>query len=260
MYDTLGRGIPKGHSLELGRGLPADRLPGHRVQAAGRADRQPARARPISAPTGSAHNSICWRSSTRAACRNTRTKPDLAARVETFELAYRMQMAAPEALDLNKETDETKKLYGLDNPKATHFAKQCLIARRLVERGVRFVQIYSRRHGERPELGRPQQHREEPRRLRGRNRPADRGAARQTSSAAGCSKDTLVIWGGEFGRLPIVQKGNDGRDHNPHAITFWMAGGGVKGGVSHGATRRDRLQGRREPRQHQRLPRDRSCT
>src|SRR4029077_2261401 len=70
-------------------------------------------------------------------------EPDLTARVESWELAYRMQMAAPDALDLNKETEETKKLYGLDNPKATHFAKQCLIARRLVERGVRFVQIYS---------------------------------------------------------------------------------------------------------------------
>src|SRR4029079_15485182 len=70
-------------------------------------------------------------------------EPDLAARVETFELAYRMQMAAPDALDLSKETEETKKLYGLDNPKATHFAKQCLTARRLVQRGVRFVQIYS---------------------------------------------------------------------------------------------------------------------
>src|SRR5207302_1889029 len=70
-------------------------------------------------------------------------EPDLTARVESFELAYRMQMAAPDALDLSKETAETQKLYGLDNPKATHFAKQCLIARRLVERGVRFVQIYS---------------------------------------------------------------------------------------------------------------------
>jgi uncharacterized protein (DUF1501 family) len=163
------------------------------------------------------------------------SEADLAARIETFELAYRMQMAAPEALDLNKETEETKKLYGLDNPKSTHFARQCLTARRLVERGVRFVQIYS--GGMENDLS-----------WDGHNNIAKNhgGFALETDQPIaglledlerrGLLKDTLVIWGGEFGRLPIVQKGSGGRDHNPHANTFWLAGGGVKGGVSYGAT------------------------
>jgi len=162
-------------------------------------------------------------------------EPDLTARVETWELAYRMQMAAPDALDLSKETDETKKLYGLDNPKSTHFAKQCLMARRLVERGVRFVQIYS--GGMENDLS-----------WDGHNNIAKNhgGFAQETDKPiaglledldrSGLLKDTLVIWGGEFGRLPIVQKGNAGRDHNPHAITYWLAGGGVKPGVSYGAS------------------------
>ena len=160
---------------------------------------------------------------------------DLAARVESFELAYRMQMAAPEALDIGKETKETQRLYGLDNPKATHFAKQCLTARRLVERGVRFVQIYS--GGMDNDLS-----------WDGHSNIAKNhgGFAQETDqpiaglladlSARGLLDSTLVIWGGEFGRLPIVQKGSGGRDHNPHAFTVWLAGGGVKGGTHYGAT------------------------
>jgi uncharacterized protein (DUF1501 family) len=160
---------------------------------------------------------------------------DLAARIESFELAYRMQMAAPEALDIGKESAKTQQLYGLDNPKATHFAKQCLVARRLVERGVRFVQIYS--GGMENDLS-----------WDGHNNIQKNhgGFALETDQpiagllhdleSRGLLESTLVVWGGEFGRLPIVQKGNNGRDHNPHAFTVWMAGGGVKGGAHYGAT------------------------
>jgi hypothetical protein len=159
----------------------------------------------------------------------------LAARIESFELAYRMQTAAPEAIDLTQESEATQKLYGLDNPKSTHFAKQCLIARRMVERGVRFVQIYS--GGMDNELS-----------WDGHSNIAKNhsGFAAETDTpiaglladlaARGLLDSTLVIWGGEFGRLPIVQKGGTGRDHNPHAFTVWMAGGGAKGGVHYGKT------------------------
>src|SRR5260370_197203 len=162
-------------------------------------------------------------------------EPELAARIESFELAYRMQMAAPEALDINKETQAVQKLYGLDNPKSAPFGKQCLMARRLIERGVRFVQIYS--GGEENEkswdghLNIVQNH---------------TGFAAETDlpiaglltdlESRGLLDSTLVIWGGEFGRLPIVQKGGTGRDHNPHAFTTWLAGAGVKSGTLYGKT------------------------
>jgi hypothetical protein len=183
-------------------------------------------------------------------------EPDWAARVESYELAYRMQMAAPEVLDLSKETAETKRLYGLDNPKATHFAKQCLTARRLVEKGVRFVQIYS--GGMENDLS-WDGHNNIAKNHAGFAQETDQPIAALLEDLArrGLLESTLVIWGGEFGRLPIVQKGNAGRDHNPHAMTYWLAGGGVKGGASYGASDETRLQGGREQRQHQRLPRDR---
>ena len=161
---------------------------------------------------------------------------ELAARIESFELAYRMQTAAPEALDVDAEPEHIKRLYGLDDPRCDHFARQCLTARRLVERGVRFVQIYS--GGMENELS-WDGHAD----IKGNHGSSP---ARPTSRSPACSTDldqrglldeTLVIWGGEFGRLPIAQTGKKpGRDHNPHAFTLWMAGGGVKGGVSHGET------------------------
>src|SRR5262249_1599296 len=160
---------------------------------------------------------------------------ELAARIETFELAYRMQMAAPEAIDINRQTVQTKNLYGIDNPRCQHFAKQCLIARRLVERGVRFVQIYS--GGE-----------ENERSWDGHmniaaNHTGFAGETDQPIAALladlqnrGLLDETLIVWGGEFGRLPLVQRGGTGRDHNPHAFTYWLAGGGVKAGCAYGAT------------------------
>src|SRR5262249_13991923 len=128
-----------------------------------------------------------------------------------------------------------QKLYGLDNPKCTHFAKQCLMARRLVERGVRFVQIYS--GGEENEKS-WDGHMNIVSNHTGFAGETDIPIAGLLTDLAspGLLESTLGIWGGEFGRLPIVQKGGTGRDHNPHAFTTWMAGGGVKGGTLYGQT------------------------
>ena len=161
---------------------------------------------------------------------------ELSARIESFELAYRMQSAAPEAIEIDREPAHIKKLYGLDDPRCDHVARQCLVARRLVERGVRFVQIYSGGmdnqlswDGHNDIKGNHEQFAGE----------TDKPLAGLLTDLdqRGLLEETLVIWGGEFGRLPIAQKSEKpGRDHNPHAFTFWLAGGGVKGGVSHGET------------------------
>jgi hypothetical protein len=232
MYDTLGRGVPKGHAQNWGAGF----LPTVYQGTAFKPQGEPIDnlTRPTDLPLERQREQLDLLTSLNQKSRLP-DEPELTARVETFELAYRMQMAAPEALDLSQETEKTKSLYGLDHPKATHFAKQCLIARRLVERGVRFVQIYS--GGMENDLS-----------WDGHNNIAKNhsGFAAETDQPIaalledldrrGLLQETLVIWGGEFGRLPIVQKGNNGRDHNPHAITYWLAGGGVKGGVSYGAS------------------------
>ena len=159
---------------------------------------------------------------------------ELAARIESYELAYKMQFAAPEVVDLTQETSETKDLYGLNLPISSYFGKQCLLARRMVEKGVRFVQIYSggadqqlswdahsglRNNLEQhcPEVDRP---------IAGLLKDLKR---------RGLLEETLVIFGGEFGRMPTNQ-GTIGRDHNPRGFTMMLAGGGVKGGMTYGAT------------------------
>ena len=161
---------------------------------------------------------------------------ELAARLDSFELAYRMQTAAPEAFDVTREPEHIRKLYGLDQPHCAHMALQCLTARRLVERGVRFVQIYSG--------GMDNQlswdcHNDLVGNHGGFARETDQPFAALLADLGqrGLLEDVLVVCGGEFGRLPISQKGDKpGRDHNPHAFTVWFAGAGVKGGAHHGAT------------------------
>ena len=156
------------------------------------------------------------------------TDPALEARIESFELAFRMQTEAPETMDVSRESEATKKLYGLDDPKTASFARQCLLARRFSERGVRFVQVthpYWDSHGDLPK--------EHGRLAHEVDRPI--AGLLQDLKSRGQLKDTLVIWGGEFGRTPTMQ-GSDGRDHHPHAFTMWMAGGGVKPGFSYGVT------------------------
>ena len=165
---------------------------------------------------------------------------DLAARINSFELAFRMQTAAPEALDLNQETDATKQLYGLDNKKCEVFARQCLTARRLVERGVRFVQIFAGKNADGdgavddvPWDG----HNNIKTNHEACGAATDQPAAALLAdlAARGLLDETLVVWGGEFGRTSESQ-GTEGRDHNPNGFTIWMAGGGIKGGTHYGAT------------------------
>jgi len=157
----------------------------------------------------------------------------LSARIESFELAFRMQSQAPDAFDLTHETEATKRCYGIDQEATAVFGRQCLLARRLVERGVRFVQLYHTTGGFQPW----DQHSD----LKGghaRNALAtDRPIAGliQDLRARGLLEDTLLIWGGEFGRTPAAE-GRDGRDHHPYGFTMWLAGGGVRGGMAYGST------------------------
>jgi len=159
---------------------------------------------------------------------------EMAARISSYELAFRMQSHAPDAVDITKETDATRKLYGLDQKHTSEFGTRCLLARRLVERGVRFVQIYS---GGGPVSVQWDAHSNlvaNHEKMCGMTDLPVAGLLRDLKQR-GLLDSTLVIWGSEFGRLPMSQGGN-GRDHNPHGFTMWMAGGGVKPGTSIGQT------------------------
>ncbi len=156
---------------------------------------------------------------------------ELAARVAAYELAFRMQAHAPEVVDLSKETDETKHLYGLDRAETAEFGTRCLLARRMVERGVRFVQLYS------GDTNGWDGHSD----LEGNHGrlalASDKPVAGLLTDLKrrGLLRDTLVVWGGEFGRTPMTE-GTNGRDHNPHGFSMWLAGGGVRGGAVVGST------------------------
>jgi hypothetical protein len=156
---------------------------------------------------------------------------ELEARIAAYELAYRMQSAAPEAVDLAGETRETQRLYGLDEKTTERMGRNCLLARRLVERGVRFVQVYCGSGSKwdahsNVEGNHARYCRESDKPIAGLLRDLKR---------RGMLDSTLVIWGGEFGRTPMSESGN-GRDHNPFGFTMWLAGGGVQGAVRYGAT------------------------
>jgi uncharacterized protein (DUF1501 family) len=157
------------------------------------------------------------------------------ARVRSYELAFRMQMAVPEALDLAAETKETQQLYGLDNPATQVAAQRCLAARRLVERGVRFVQVYPSPYGV---WDSHQKLRENhAKQCAAVDRPVA-GLLRDLERR-GLLDDIVVVFSTEFGRTPGLEQragGKDGRDHHPHGFTVWFAGAGVKRGVVHGAT------------------------
>jgi hypothetical protein len=156
-------------------------------------------------------------------------EPDLLARINSFELAYRMQMEATDLADFSKEFKDTLALYGIDKEVSKNIGTKCLMARRLVERGVRFVQVYSDgewdAHGDLK--GNHSQH------CASTDMPIH--GLLTDLKRRGLWDSTLVIWGGEFGRMPVSQ-GNGGRDHNPHGFIAWMAGAGIKGGTSYGET------------------------
>lgn len=160
---------------------------------------------------------------------------ELSARISSYELAFRMQAEAPDAVDISRETAETRTLYGVDQPRTAEFGRRCLVARRLVERGVRFVQLYS---GGGPVAMQWDAHDDV-----NANHEKMFGFTDQPVAALltdlkrrGMLDETLVIWGGEFGRTPVAQKGSRGRDHNATGFTMWFAGGGTKGGTIYGAT------------------------
>jgi hypothetical protein len=166
--------------------------------------------------------------------RQAEQRPDeteLESRIQSYELAYRMQSSAPEAVDLSKETEATRSLYGLDDPATEPFGKNCLLARRLVERGVRFVELYC---GSGSGWDAHQD-------IEGNHakwcRASDKPIAGLLADlkARGLLNDTLIVWGGEFGRTPFNESG-DGRDHNPWGFTMWMAGAGIKVGQTIGTT------------------------
>jgi hypothetical protein len=153
----------------------------------------------------------------------------LEARIHSFELAFRLQSAAPELQDVGGETGLTRRLYGLDQPQTANFGRQCLMARRFIERGVRFVQCtHSYKWDQHSDLKR-----DHARNAGEVDRPIA-GLLRDLK-ARGLLDETLVLWGGEFGRTPVAQ-GTDGRDHNPQGFTMWLAGGGVKRGTRFGST------------------------
>ena len=156
----------------------------------------------------------------------------LDARIASFELAFRMQREAPEAFDVTRESKATQELYGFDNPVTDLFGRQCLLARRLVERGVRFVQLFDA-----PKNNIWDHHKGLRERLPTRCAAVDQPIAALLADlkARGLLDDTLVLWGGEFGRTPTAE-GTNGREHHPFGFTMWLAGGGVRGGMTYGAT------------------------
>ena len=152
--------------------------------------------------------------------------PEIATRINSFELAHRVQLTAPELMDISRESKATLEMYGAEPGKGT-FANACLLARRLVEKGVRFVEIFHESWDQHGSLVAD---------LKKNCRNTDQASAAliKDLKQRGMLDDTLVIWGGEFGRTPMVQGGDDGRDHHPNCFTMWLAGGGVKHGVTIG--------------------------
>ena len=170
---------------------------------------------------------------------NWPAEDELEARIESYELAYRMQASAPEATDLNSESEATKRLYGLDEDATRQFGTNCLLARRLVEHGVRFVEVYcGSGSGWDAHTGLEANHEKW---CKVSDKPV--AALLKDLKSRGLLQDTLVVWGGEFGRTPFTDTnslaqnaGEYGRDHNPWGFTIWMAGGGIRGGRAIGAT------------------------
>jgi hypothetical protein len=156
---------------------------------------------------------------------------ELSARVKAYELAFRMQAAAPELVEVNSESAETLRMYGVDRPATQEFGTRCLLARRMIERGVRFVQVYS---GDTNGWDAHSDVLKNHTMMCGATDLPVAGLLRDLKQR-GLWDDTLVIWGGEFGRMPMSESGT-GRDHNPWGYTVWLAGGGVKGGMAYGAT------------------------
>ncbi len=234
MSDPLERGLPKGHALNWGAGFLPGVYQGTHLRPKGDPIDNLKRPQDLRPEAQRRQLDLLARLNGHHAATDP-SDTALSARMESFELAYRMQAAAPEVLEIAQEPEHIRYLYGTEDKVCGPFARQCLVARRMVERGVRFVQIYSGgMDNERSWDG----HENIVKNHTGFAAETDRPIAALLADLEqrGLLDETLVVWAGEFGRLPIVQKGGTGRDHNPHAFTAWMAGGGVRGGTHHGST------------------------
>ena len=234
MYDSRGRGLPKSRASAWGAGFLPGVFQGTPISSSG-APIANLRRSPRQTTTSQRRQLDFIGRINRRHRDQVPGANELAARIESFELAYRMQMAAPEALDLSRESVGTHRLYGTDNPQCAPFAKQTLIARRLVERGVRFVQLYSGGFNNEDSWDGHKNIDKNHRQFAGEtDQPI--AALLTDLKQRGLLDSTLVVWCGEFGRIPIVQKGGTGRDHNPKGFTAWFAGGGIRAGAWCGAT------------------------
>jgi hypothetical protein len=233
MTDPKGRGLPKGHAGNWSAGFLPGVFQGTHVRPTGMPIENLARRSEMTDDAQRSQLDYLRQINETHLARHA-AESELTARIESFELAYRMQASAPEAFDISQESRDTQQLYGVAEPRCDHFARQCLTARRLVERGVRFVQIYSGgMENERSWDGHID--------IKGNHEQFAGETERPVAGLLtdlerrGLLEDTLVIWCGEFGRLPIAQVGEKpGRDHNPHCFTAWLAGGGVKPGITYG--------------------------
>ncbi len=235
MTDPKGRGLPKGQAQNWGAGFLPGSFQGTALNNSGQpindltrtaniSDRQQRRQLDFINTLNREHQ------------KSREANAELEARIRSFALAYRMQTAAPEVFDLKRESPSTHSMYGLDDKRCAHFGRQCLTARRMVESGVRFVQLYS---GGTENQKSWDGHIDIEGNHRGFAAETDQPIAALLTDLKqrGLLEETLVVCGGEFGRLPIAQvEAKPGRDHNPNAFTTWFAGGGIKGGVSHGET------------------------
>ncbi len=234
MTDAKGRGLPKGRAMNWGAGFLPSAYQGVRLNNEGPAidDLLPGQERPANQQRSLLD---ALESLNRKHYERYQNESDLLARIESFELAFRMQARAPHVLDVEGETEMTRRAYGLDNQKCTHFSRQCLMARRLVEQGVRFVQIYSGGTGNVDSW--------DAHKSILKNHVTFAAEVDQPISALltdlkqrGLLDSTLIVCGGEFGRTSDSQGTDTGRDHNPNAFTTWLAGGGTKGGTHFGAS------------------------
>ena len=216
---------PADRRAAVAQRLPAQPVPGRRVLLPGRPGpvRRQAQRRDRRPP---ARRGRCRRSSSTSSENALVDDPEIATRITAYETAFRMQTSVPELMDLSGEPKHILDLYGTQGGDGS-FAANCLLARRLAERGVRFIQLY---HRDWDHHGAIKEH------IAGTAREVDQGAAAliKDLKQRGMLDDTLVVWGGEFGRTPMAQ--GDGRDHHIKGFSIWMAGGGIKGGITHGAT------------------------
>jgi hypothetical protein len=237
MSDSVGRGLPKGHAANWSSGFLPGAFQGTWVRSQGAPIPNLKRIDALTDEQQRRQIEFIGQLSAEHQQRHP-GESELDARIKSFELAYRMQSEAPKCFELDGEPEHIKQLYGTEDPECAHFARQCLMARRMVERGVRFVQIYSGGTANDQSWDGHTDIRINHTEFAGETDRPIAGLLADLEQR-GLLKDTLVVWGGEFGRLPVSQIANGkptGRDHNPHAGCFWMAGGGVKGGTSYGET------------------------